>query len=602
MPPHRAPLAGRYRLDTVLGDGGMGRVWEGYDETLGRPVAVKEVRFPRDITEQEQHSLSERTMREARLTAQLNHPAVVTTYDAVVEDDRPFIVMELVPSVSLAEHLTRNGPLAPDQAAEIALPVLDALATAHSHGIVHRDVKPSNVLLADDGRVMLSDFGIATHESDPSLTTTGILVGSPAFMSPERLRGERSGPPADVWSLGATLYTALEGHPPFRAETTMGTITKIVSDDVPPPRAGGAVADAALGMLVKDPARRLRLDQVRTLLLRETEVPAEPEPDTDPQRTTSFAVPPGLLATQGDEGASEAPATEPEPVVEPEPEPVVEPEPEPVARVEPLTPPGPVTDTEPEPVRRPEPVTDTEPEPVRRPEPATAAPAATGRRPRRLPVLAVVALVVLAGLAAAAFMVLDDPGTTDEAGGVPSGAPSSAPRSGQQGQPGDGAAGGPNPESSPASNVPARAAPEGFHMHQDPRGFQVAIPDGWERELDGPRVDFVAPDGSRFVRIDQRANALPSAERAWLQAEDSVSETLPGYRRIRIEPVPHPTWDVADWEFTWEGDSGTVHVIDRGIATDTRGFALYVSAPHDTWTTQGRPVFDVVSATFRPVE
>ena len=163
MSPDRAPLARRYLLDTVLGDGGMGRVWKGYDQTLGRPVAIKEVRFPADITERERHALSERTMREARVTAQLNHPAIVTTYDAVVEDDRPYIVMELVPSVSLAERVTRIGPMPSEMVAEIARPLLDALALAHAHGIVHRDVKPSNVLLAEDGRVMLSDFGIAMH-------------------------------------------------------------------------------------------------------------------------------------------------------------------------------------------------------------------------------------------------------------------------------------------------------------------------------------------------------------------------------------------------------------------------------------------------------
>ncbi|HEX2176500.1 MAG TPA: serine/threonine-protein kinase [Nocardioidaceae bacterium] len=572
MSPEGTLLAGRYRLDAVLGDGGMGRVWQGYDVTLGRQVAVKEVHFPADVSPRDRDALSERTMREARLTAQLNHPAIVTTYDAVVEDGRPFIVMELVPAVSLAEHVNSSGPLSLSSAARIGLPLLDALSVAHAHGIVHRDVKPSNVLLADDGRVMLSDFGIATHESDPTLTTTGTLVGSPAYMSPERLRGDRRGYAADVWSLGATLYTAIEGHPPFRADTSMGAIAAIMSDDVVPPRARGPLSEAVLGMLVKDRDQRLTLEQVRPLLASEAE--GEPEPE----RTTPLVAADILPEDEAS-------------VHEPDAEQVPDPRPETDAWY-----PPPPSDGEDEPIwagRSP----SEAPRPRRRPGPATLA--------------AVLAVVVLVGLGVVGFMTLDEGGgSPDQGGGASDGPPAAAPgRGGDQRQSSEGAQPSgeveaqpsPNPNASAGGRPPTRSAPEGFRMHQDPLGFQVAIPRGWERRLDADtRVDFVAPDDSGFVRIDQRPRALPDAEQAWLEAEPAVADSLPGYQRIRIDSVPHPTWDMADWEFTWEGDPGTVHVLNRGIATETRGFALYVSAPQGSWDTTGKPVFDVVSSTFRP--
>lgn len=357
-----------------------------------------------------------------------------------------------------------------------------------------------------------------------------------------------------------------------------------------------------MGMLVKDPNRRMTLEQVRSLLVREAEVPAAREPDnnpdvdadTDAQRTTPLVVPPLGLVAPRDEDAYAHPEVHPE--SEPVPERAdVEPEPEPVAGMKPLF--REVTPVEPDP----EPLT-----PLVTPPPTASADAGAPPRRRRVPAtLAVLAIILSAGLGAAAFMMLDDDPATSagKAGATPSQGPSAPSREGEP-DTGGGSSGAQRPEQespAPQPDVPVRAAPEGFHMHQDPLGFQVAIPDGWQRRLDGPtRVDFVSADGARFLRVDQRANALPDAVRAWEQAEPGVAESLSGYQRIRIEPVPHPTWDVADWEFTWESDSGTIHVLNRGIATDTRGFALYVSAPDATWTTRGRPVFDVASATFRP--
>ncbi len=262
---HRT-IGGRYRLVRSIGQGGMGTVWEGHDDVLNRRVAVKEVRFPPELGETEVADLRERTMREARATARLSHPNVVTTYDVVEEDDRPWIVMELIPTRSLAAVMHEDGPLPPHRVAEIGLGVLSALESAHAQGVVHRDVKPSNVLITAEGKAVLTDFGIATVAGDPALTSTGVVLGSPAYMPPERARGRSFGPESDLWSLGATLFAASAGHPPFQADNALGTLTSVISDPVPPLPAGGPLAEAVAGLMQKDPAARDSIQHTRSLL------------------------------------------------------------------------------------------------------------------------------------------------------------------------------------------------------------------------------------------------------------------------------------------------------------------------------------------------
>ncbi|MBA2769143.1 MAG: serine/threonine protein kinase, partial [Sporichthyaceae bacterium] len=261
-------IGGRYRLDRSIGSGGMGTVWHGTDELLGREVAVKEVRFPPEIGDREEHELRERTLREARATARLSHPNVVTTYDVVEENGRPYIVMELLPAHSLSTILRDDGPLPPHRVAEIGLDMLGALESSHAQGIVHRDVKPGNVLLTPDGRAVLTDFGIATMAGDPALTSTGVVLGSPAYMSPERARGRKPGAEADLWSLGATLFAAVEGRPPYDSDNALSTLTAVISDPVPTPQVGGPLAEAIVGLLAKDPADRMKIPIARELLRR----------------------------------------------------------------------------------------------------------------------------------------------------------------------------------------------------------------------------------------------------------------------------------------------------------------------------------------------
>ncbi|MFD7684073.1 serine/threonine-protein kinase, partial [Streptomyces sp. NPDC060187] len=268
-------LAGRYRLGDVLGRGGMGTVWRAQDETLGRTVAVKELRFPSSIDDDEKRRLITRTLREAKAIARIRNTGAVTVFDVVDEDNRPWIVMELIEGKSLAEAIREDGVLTPKRAAEVGLAILDVLRAAHRQGILHRDVKPSNVLMSDDGRVVLTDFGIAQVEGDPSITSTGMLVGAPSYISPERARGHKPGPAADLWSLGGLLYASVEGVPPYDKGSAIATLTAVMTEPVEQPKNAGPLESVIYGLLAKDPEQRLDDAGARALL---NEVLREPEP------------------------------------------------------------------------------------------------------------------------------------------------------------------------------------------------------------------------------------------------------------------------------------------------------------------------------------
>ncbi|MFF8725473.1 serine/threonine-protein kinase [Streptomyces sp. NPDC015171] len=287
----RRLLAGRYRLGDVLGRGGMGTVWRAEDETLGRTVAVKELRFPSNIDEEEKRRLITRTLREAKAIARIRNNSAVTVFDVVDEDDRPWIVMELVEGKSLAEVIREDGLLEPKRAAEVGLAVLDVLRSAHRQGILHRDVKPSNVLIAEDGRVVLTDFGIAQVEGDPSITSTGMLVGAPSYISPERARGHKPGPAADLWSLGGLLYAAVEGSPPYDKGSAIATLTAVMTEPLEEPKHAGPLRDVIYGLLSKDPAKRLDDAGARAMLNAVIHAP-EPEP-MDATRVVPLPVQPG---------------------------------------------------------------------------------------------------------------------------------------------------------------------------------------------------------------------------------------------------------------------------------------------------------------------
>ena len=281
-------IAGRYALTDVLGHGGMGTVWLATDQVLERQVALKEVTFSFDLTDEERDILRERTMREARAAARLDHPHVTTVYDVVEEEGKPWLVMEHVSARSLQGILEEQGPLPPAAVARVGLDVLEALDAAHEAGIVHRDVKPANVLVDREGHACLTDFGIATTTGDSSLTTHGALIGSPAYMAPERVNGAEPRPPVDLWSLGATLYAAVEGRPPFSRGEAMATLMSVVSEHPAPMLRAGPLEPVLRGLLTKDPARRstARTAQAELEAVLAGRVPhpatAAPSPDRPP--------------------------------------------------------------------------------------------------------------------------------------------------------------------------------------------------------------------------------------------------------------------------------------------------------------------------------
>ncbi|WP_447004329.1 serine/threonine-protein kinase [Saccharothrix isguenensis] len=269
-------IAGRYRLLHVLGRGAMGTVWAAHDEVLRRDVAVKEILRPPGTPDDEAELLRERTLREARSAAALAHPNLVTLYDVVQVDGDPYVVMELVPSSSLADVVRQRGPLTDVQGAVVADAVAAALEAAHRAGITHRDVKPGNVLVADDGRVKLTDFGIARNVAEATLTSRGIMLGTPAFIAPEVAAGGEVSFAADQWSLGATLFAAMTGQQPYEGANVLQTINEVVHGEVPSASACGALEQVVAGLMTKTPDERMSLGEVRRLVR-----PLLPELGTD---------------------------------------------------------------------------------------------------------------------------------------------------------------------------------------------------------------------------------------------------------------------------------------------------------------------------------
>ena len=274
-------IANRYRLVTKLGSGAMGVVWEARDERLQRQVALKQLRPQLALDPDELQLANQRAMREARISARLHHPNAVTVFDVVEHEGQPCIILQFVPSMPLSTVLREGGPLQENEAVQVGAQVAAALAAAHQAGIVHRDIKPGNILIADDGTALVSDFGISRVLGDASLTMTGMVHGTPAFLAPEVARGEDASPASDVFSLGATLYSALEGHPPFGSDASAIAILHRAAEGViNPPRRSGTLAPLLLEMLSADPATRPSMANVSERLerLRRTRVVATEQP------------------------------------------------------------------------------------------------------------------------------------------------------------------------------------------------------------------------------------------------------------------------------------------------------------------------------------
>jgi eukaryotic-like serine/threonine-protein kinase len=300
-----ALIADRYRLQHIVGSGGMGVVWEAWDERLERRVALKQLHRQSGASTKEAELANKRAMREARLTARLSHPHVVPVFDVVEQEGQLWLIMQFIPSITLAAVLEEGGPLQPDEAAQVGAEVASALSAAHAVGIVHRDVKPRNILIAEDGTALISDFGIAHALGDATLTIRGMIHGTPAYLAPEVARGGEADFASDVFSLGATLYSAMEGTPPFGTdENSMALLHRVASGQFPPPQNSGVLTPVILEMLSTDPEARPSMRTVADRLARlaaagrsiaggETLTPPAPA-----EATTGDAVDVGLSTNQ----------------------------------------------------------------------------------------------------------------------------------------------------------------------------------------------------------------------------------------------------------------------------------------------------------------
>ncbi len=570
-------LADRYRLGEVLGKGGMGTVWRAVDETLGRTVAVKELRFPGDVDDDEKRRLITRTLREAKAIARIRNTGAVTVFDVVEEDGRPWIVMELVEGRSLSDAIRADGPLPPRRAAEVGIAVLDVLRAAHREGILHRDVKPSNVLIADDGRVVLTDFGIAQVEGDPSVTSTGMLVGAPSYISPERARGQRPGPPADLWSLGVLLYAAVEGRPPYDKGSAIATLTAVMTEQFEPTAVRGPLADAINGLLVKDPAERLDDAGVRGLLTLAQDTPDVPEAE----QTRAMAIP-----------------------ADPQPRPTDLPPADPQTAADAAPAPAPV------------------PGAADVPPPSTTRTLRAGANSRRtLTILAAVVLVVAAVVVA---LVLSSGGggkghgagasgatSTPSQGASPGGkqTPSaSGSRSAGADPSGSARASGSAGSSSGGSGGSGGTVPAGYTTHRDTSfHFSMALPDHWKRIAVAGRhsgeIFAAKQNGFPRVQVDYSPTPGKDAAAAWRAEEPAVRSASEDYHGLGIHSVTYQDYrTAADWEFTRTDDGTAVRVLDRGFADSKAGYAIMVSCPVAQWNAasceQMRQTF---FSTFKPV-
>ncbi|MEV5968767.1 serine/threonine-protein kinase [Streptomyces sp. NPDC051921] len=550
-------LAGRYRLGESIGRGGMGKVWRAHDEVLHRVVAVKELTAGRFVAEADRLVLHARTQKEARAAARITHPGVVTVHDVLEHDDRPWIVMQYVDGPSLADAAKEAGTIAPREAARIGLHVLGALRAAHAAGVLHRDVKPGNVLLARDGRVLITDFGIAAIEGDSSITRTGELVGSIDYLAPERVRGGAPGPAADLWSLGATLYSAVEGTSPFRRGSPISTMQAVVTEEPPYPEKAGALAPVIVALLRKDPEQRPGSDEAERMLLDAMEGRA-------PQAAQAF-VPTQRVGAE--ELAAAAPsATTPLPVPHDDPSAIqaggpASPEPTERAHASATPAPAPAGATVPG-------------------LPGGGGGSAGGRGRWRLALLAAVVAGLLAG--GAVFAAMTQMGDKGDKGGA------TPPTQGTAKDGKDSAKGG---------------VPAGWHRVEDPEGFSLLVPDGWKRQMDGDQIDYTPDDGRHRIRIS--IDPSPDFENPYvhmLDLEKTVQKRAE-YQRVRLtQNTFRDQVNSCVWEFTWiekQTFPGPRHAIDQVYyGDDGTEYALYMASPEDSWE-RTREQFDVVKKYWR---
>jgi serine/threonine protein kinase len=570
-------LAGRYRLADPIGKGGMGRVWRAHDEVLHRAVAIKELTAALYVSESDQAVLLARTRAEARAAARINHSAVVTVHDVLDHDGRPWIVMELVEGRSLADAVKEDGRIEAREAARIGLWVLRALRAAHSAGVLHRDIKPGNVLLAQDGRVLLTDFGIAQIEGDTTITRTGEVVGSVDYLAPERVRGADPGPSADLWALGATLYTAVEGRSPFRRTTPLTTMQAVVDEEPAEPRHAGPLAPVIAALLHKDPAVRPEAAEAEQMLAEAAEgrrpnaaqayvptqhVRSRHEPGAHggshsglgtpttgtPVSGTSYASAPGPSYSSNSGPTYHAGTGAPYPQAT-----------------------GPTT-------VGPPPHTGTGP----------MTPAAPPRRRRLRSFVLVVALAAIVSAGTAFGLQKWDEGRNS--GGTAGASPSPTP-----------------------SPQTGKGATDGWKQYPDPVGFSVYLPRGWERSVFGTpadgltQIDYSPDGGKHFVRIavDTSPDFLdPLDHQRNLELQ---IDGLKDYHRVGMVRNDYRDRPGARWEYTWTALPKDIAfpgprraVEETYMSRDGVEYAIYMSSPAKSWPTTSKQFTRVLQSWNEP--
>ncbi|KFG74164.1 serine/threonine-protein kinase [Streptomyces mutabilis] len=544
-------VAGRYRLGDAIGSGGMGRVWRAHDEVLHRVVAIKELTAALYVSESDQAILLARTRGEARAAARINHSAVVTVHDVLEHDGRPWIVMELVEGRSLADAVKEQERVEPREAARIGLWVLRALRAAHTAGVLHRDVKPGNVLLADDGRVLLTDFGIAQIEGDSTITRTGEVVGSVDYLAPERVRGHDPGPASDLWALGATLYTAVEGRSPFRRTSPLTTMQAVVEEEAGEPRYAGPLAPVIDALLRKDPATRPDVTEAEQML-------AEAAEGRRPKSAQAY-VPTQYSGPSRQDGTVHPGAA------------------------------GPVGGTTATPHRTTTGPTAVGPVPMGHPAtgPVPTGPTAAGhwsasaapRRRRRLRTVAlVVAVAALIGAATAVVLQQRDDGGSS-AGPVPAHSPSAS-------------------SSATDDTGPGGAVPADWVRRDDPLGFSLHLPEEWKRTDFGGdsgelrQIDYTPDGGEHVLRIS--VDTAPDYNDPYAHQLDLEVQLqrLVDYRRLVLERADYRDRDSARWEYTWTALAkdtafpGPRRAVSQTyMSRDGVEYALNMSGPADDWET-----------------
>ncbi|HVF32443.1 MAG TPA: serine/threonine-protein kinase [Acidimicrobiales bacterium] len=535
-----APVGGRYELQHLLGRGGMGSVWRGQDLLLQRPVAVKRVELPLHLPAADRDALRQRVLREARAAARVSHARLVTIFDVVEEDGTVFLVQELVDAPTLKAVVSEGGPLPSATVAAIGRQLVDGLAAAHHNGVVHRDVKPSNVMVLPDGGVKLADFGIASLHGDPQITATGVVVGSPAYMAPEQATGGRVGPPADLWSLGATLYFAVEGEPPFGRTDTLSTLTAVVNEPHRDARIAGPLAPLLDRLLAKEPERRPDATEVVRALEALERRPAVADPPTAAlgevrPAATRIASPATVRATRVAEvGDGPAPPSAP-------------------------------------------------------------------RRRWLGAATALVLLLLVGGFALAAALGGDpDEAATDlDSTRTPETTTAAEPRGSAPSTPPTTGA-----PTTAATAARGALPPGWQTYEDPDSGYTVAVPGGWTRtDRSGNRTDFTDPATGTYLRVDWTDEPNGSAQADWERQSKSFGARHQAYEELSIEPTSFAGSDNASlWEYRYREGGATLHAYNLGFVVggeDGFGFALNLQAPEEQWSAV-QPVWEQLKAGFRP--